>query len=82
MHGTGHNHEAREDVVFLGRLTQLGQEQEREEEGGGHVDGDGGFIALGFAVGPRCDCGILDDGVESGELRCFLREGLDAGVAG
>lgn len=73
--------QARRVVVPLARLAELGEEQEAEQEGGDDVDGEGALVFLGESVRDPCDAGVLEEDVETRQLRGSLRECLDGRVA-
>ena len=60
--------EVRAGVEFVRRLLELGQQREGEQEGGGDVDGDGGFLALGELPLPARDAGVEQSHVQAREL--------------
>ena len=72
---------SRRVVVPLAGLAELGEEQEAEQEGGDDVDGDGAFVVFGQSVRHPCDPGVLQEDVETRQLRCSLRECFDGLVA-
>ena len=69
-------------LVRLGRLSQLGQREECEEECGDDVHGEDCFVVFGQREGARVHACVQHDRVEAREVRGdALAEALDGGVA-
>lgn len=60
--------EVRAGVELVRRRLELGQQREGEQESGGYVDGDGGFLALRELPFPACDAGVEQSHVQAGQF--------------